>query len=58
MFSDNKPRLANGSMINADAEIRIRDLINKSNYNGDLHKEIEQEKINLLKLKGGLINEF
>lgn len=57
MFTNDEPRLANGSMISANAEMRIRNFINETNYTSDLHKKIEQEKLNLLKLKGGLLNE-
>ncbi len=58
MFEDNKPQLANGVMINLDTEQKIRNFINNSKSKNDLDKKNEQEKLNLLNLKGEFKNEF
>lgn len=55
MFNENKIQLTNGFMINSVTEQKIRGIINNSKNSHLLKNNIEQEKLNLLKL-GGISN--
>lgn len=58
MFEDKKLKLANGTMINSITEQKIRNFMNNYITKDNLCKNIEQEKLNLLNLKGEFKNEF